>query len=188
MDGHCDLLLIRHAPTATPGRLAGRSDVAAVLPPAPRLARLRRLLGMPDRLWVSPARRCLATAEALFPGLQPMPDPRLWEQDFGAWEGQAAADLPDPGPLDRSGLAALRPPGGESFAELFDRTAPALRAAVAEGGRVAVVAHAGTVRAALGLALGEPAAGLAFQVDPLGVTCLRAFPGSTWAVQWVNRT
>lgn len=172
-----DLLLIRHAPVAEAGRLHGRSD-----PPA-RVQGLVPARLAPDRVLASPARRCTATAAALFPGAAVETDARLQEQDFGRHDGALLADLPDLGPLSPAELAAHAWEGGESFAELAARLAPALERL---SGHVAVVAHAGTVRAALGLALGHLPAGLAFEVAPLSLTRLRRHPGG-WAVAFANR-
>ena len=87
---------------------------------------------------------------------------------------------PDLGPLDRSKLAEIAPPSGESFSAMVARVSPALadlaERAIAEG-PVAVVAHAGTVRAGLAVALGDVPAALAFEVEPLSVTRLRCLPG-----------
>lgn len=179
-----ELFLIRHAPADTGGRLCGRTDVDAILPGRGDLARIAESIGAVGHLAVSPARRCVQTAEGLFPGLVTHPDARFWEQDFGAWEGRALADLPDLGPLKPEELAQHRPPGGESFAALCARIAPALRDL--RPGSVAVVAHAGTVRAALALALGAAAPALAFEVAPLSITCVRLFPGGA-SVAYVNR-
>ncbi len=180
-----ELILIRHAPADAGGRLCGRTDVDAILPEPSALVRIAEAVGSVDRLTVSPARRCVQTARALFPGQDQHPDPRLWEQDFGAWEGRPLTDLPDLGPLSVGELAHHCPPDGESFATLCARIAPALRDLSA--GRIAVVAHAGTVRAALALALGSVPAALAFEVAPLSVTAVRLFPGGA-SVRFVNRT
>jgi alpha-ribazole phosphatase len=189
-----DLLLIRHAPADNGGLLAGRRDVGAFLPGAAELEARRQLIGVPDRLITSPARRCKMTLEALF-GTAPATgkateDARLWEQDFGLWEGISPADLPDLGPLSRDALAQHRPPQGESFADVCARTTPALLAA-ASGGRVAVVAHAGVIRAALSWALGVPAAGLGFEIAPLSVTLIRVLPDAgalNFSIAYVNRS
>lgn len=58
--------------------------------------------------------------------------------------------------------------------------------ALTTGGRVTVVAHAGTVRAALALALGSVAPALAFAIAPLSVTRVTALPGGAWSVGAVN--
>lgn len=182
-----DLLLIRHAPALNQGRLAGRRDVPADLGDGAAAARLRALLGPVDAVVCSPALRCRQTAGVLFPDASPGLDPRLWEQDFGAWEGVSFADMPDLGPMAPRDLAAHRPPGGESFADLCARVAPALREIVMHQGRSAIIAHAGTVRAALAMALGDVPAALAFSVDPLSVTRLMLC-GESWAIGHVNRT
>lgn len=180
-----ELILVRHAPGLTNGRLCGRTDVPADCADAPRIAALRAAIGAPGRLVTSPALRCRQTAEALWPGMGGEADPALWEQDFGAWEGREAAALPDLGPLSPDDLARHRPPGGESFADLCARIAPAL-ARLADGGRVTVVAHAGTVRAALALALGAVPPALAFEVAPLSLTRLRGAPEAGWSIGTVN--
>ena len=185
-EGATELLLIRHAPAVHGGRLAGRRDVAADLPGEAALAALRAACGAVS-VAASPALRCRQTAQALWPAAAVAADDRLWEQDFGAWEGVPFADLPDLGALEPEALAAERPPGGESFADLCARAAPALAEIGAQGGRVAVVAHAGTVRAALALALGSVPAALAFQVAPLSLTHLVALRGGQWSIAGVNR-
>lgn len=180
-----ELLLIRHAPALHEGRLAGRRDVPADLGDADALAALRRALGPVDRVIASPALRCRQTAAALWSGHAIATDERLWEQHFGAWEGLPFADLPDTGTLTREALAQHTPPGGESFATLCGRTIPALEEIAALPGRTAILAHAGTVRAGLAMALGSAAPALAFLVDPLSVTRIIPCEGG-WAIGSVN--
>lgn len=182
-----EIMLIRHAPALTEGRMAGRRDVAADCSDALAFAALRGAMGVPDHCWISPALRCVQTAAVLWPELAPPQDARLWEQDFGAWEGVAFTDLPDLGVLSAVELAAHRPPEGESFLDLYDRVTPALGDAAALGGRVVIIAHAGVIRAALGLALGAPARGLAFQIAPLSLTTIVALPGGAFSIAGVNR-
>lgn len=182
-----ELMLIRHAPVQGDGRVYGRRDLPADCSDTAAIAALRAALPAPDGIIHSPALRCLQTVEALWPGQAAMPEPALREQDFGAWEGMPHADLPDLGPLAGDALAAHRPPGGESFSDLCDRVTPALSALAARGGRVAVVAHAGTIRAALALALGTVPAALRFEIAPLSLTSIAALPGGAYAVRGVNR-
>ena len=175
-----ELILIRHAPAITDGRLAGRRDVPADLGDSGAMDRLRELLGVVDKGVASPALRCRQTAGVLFPGRAFSQDARLWEQDFGEHEGLRFEDLPDLGALSRDDLAELAPPGGESFAAMVARISPALQELAQEagqGGPIAVVAHAGTVRAGLALALGHVPAALAFEIAPLSVTRLRCLQG-----------
>lgn len=177
-----EFLLIRHAPIALQGRLFGRSDVDAALPAA-RIV-LPQCFEQAQRI-CSPARRCRQTAAWLWPDGQGIDErPAFWEQDFGAWDGMALGDIPDLGPLSRADLAAHRPPQGESFNDLVTRVAAGLRA-ISTAGPVVVIAHAGVIRAALGIALGDGAQGLAFAVDPLSMTRISRF-GENWRIVSVN--
>ena len=184
-DAATELILVRHAPVLTGGRLCGRTDVPADCSDTGRIAALRAAIGEPGRIVTSPALRCRQTVAALWPTAIAEADPALWEQDFGLWEGRVTSDIPDLGPLSPDDLACHRPPEGESFADLCARVAPAL-ARVADGGRVTIVAHAGTVRAALALAVGTVPAALAFEVAPLSLTRLRALSGAGWSIGAVN--
>lgn len=181
-----ELLLIRHAPVVPDGRLAGRRDVSADCSDAQALSELRAKIGPCDHVVSSPAVRCLQTAAALWPSQTPEIDERLWEQNFGAWEGLTFAEVPDRGPMSKYMLIAMQPPDGESFDDLCDRSCPALATLARRGGRVAVVAHAGTVRAALTMALGLVAPALAFQIQPLSVTQFTVRNGRLWSIGGVN--
>jgi alpha-ribazole phosphatase len=184
-----DLVLIRHAPVIPDGRLAGRRDVPADCTHVQALAELRVKIGPCDLVITSPAQRCVQTAAALWPErLSTGVDERLWEQNFGAWEGLAFADVPDLGPLTSGALVNARPPEGESFGDVCARSGPALAELAGRGGRVAVVAHAGTVRVALALALGARAPALAFQLHPLSMTQLTVRNGRDWSIGVVNWT
>lgn len=165
--------------------MAGRRDVDADCSDNAAFAALRARLGVVDHLITSPAKRCLQTAAALFPQASSISDARLWEQDFGAWEGLAHADLPDLGPLTTAQIAAHRPPMGESFDDLCARALPALHL---HQGRVVIVAHAGVIRAALGWALGRQDAGLAFQIAPLSLTKIIVLADGLCAISCVNWT
>lgn len=183
-----ELVLIRHAPVADPGRLHGRTDVAAALDDT-EVAQLKDQLTSITLVISSPARRCRQTAEALFGPCEQ--DARLWEQDFGAHDGMAFDALPDIGVLDSAALAAHRSPGGESFNDLCARVTPALiehGRHAATHGPVALVVHAGVIRAALGFVTGHGPGGLAFEVAHLSVTRLRCGPDGPLSVIEVNRT
>ncbi|KAJ55190.1 hypothetical protein ACMU_15655 [Actibacterium mucosum KCTC 23349] len=182
---YCDLFLIRHAPADTQGRLCGRTDVGALLQGcSAQVAALQSRLSTPELpLISSPARRCVQTAEALWPGRAPSVDARLWEQDFGVLDGAPVADIPDLGPLSRAELAQHRAQEGESFADLCARAAPALTGVSQSS---ILVVHAGVIRAALALALGDIPVGLAFDIGTLSLTRLRRFPDGSYAVLSVN--
>ncbi|ETX13691.1 BluF protein [Roseivivax halodurans JCM 10272] len=173
-----DLLLIRHAQADHGDRLCGRTDVPAILPPAQELAGLSGWLSDCEMV-ASPAARCVATAHALRANGDIATDARLWEQDFGDFDGVPFEGLPALGEMSREAIAAHPWPGGESFADMAARVSPALKRFIEAAARppLAIVAHAGTVRAGLGLALGAPAHGLAFDIPPLSVTRLRCTAG-----------
>lgn len=184
-----ELMLIRHAPARHGGRLCGRTDVPSDLGDPAHWQPLKDLVAGVRQRVVSPALRCRQTAQALWPGAEIAQDARLWEQDFGAQEGMPFAEIPDLGPLNSAQLAEHRPPGGESFSDMVARMRPALTglaAQVQDAGPVAVVAHAGTVRSGLAVALGSVPQALAFEVAPWSVTRLRVFDGglSVIAVNW----
>ena len=165
--------------------MAGRRDVDADCGDLAAFAGLRGRLGAVDHLVTSPAQRCVQTAAVLLPQMPSRRDPRLWEQDFGQWEGMPHTDLPDLGPLSTAEIAAHRPPMGESFDDLCARALPALQG---HQGRVAIVAHAGVIRAALGWALGRQDAGLAFQIAPLSLTKIILLADGQCAIAFVNWT
>lgn len=175
-----ELLLIRHAPVAEPGRLYGRTDVAAATNKVGEV-----VVAQPGTLITSPALRCRQTAEALWPATAIIQDDRLWEQDFGDHDGLPFGDLPDLGVMSNDALADYAAPGGESFNAVAARIAPALIEWAKRPNPVLVV-HAGVIRAALGLALGHPPAGLAFAVDNLSVTRITVGPDGPFAVGCVN--
>lgn len=192
----CDIWLIRHARGVDGGAMAGRRDIDADCSNTAGFAALRARLGTiggDDALHTSPARRCVQTATTLL-GFAPQTcDARLWEQNFGAWEGMPFANLPDLGPLGSASLAQFAPPDGESFNDVCARVWPALLGLGA--GRHVVVAHAGVIRAALGLALSEGAAanghlGLGFSVGHLSLTRISRnvmqTGGGDWAILCAN--
>ena len=186
-----EIYLVRHAPSVPAGYLYGRTDVAADTGNAEAMDRLARSIGVVDRIVTSPARRCRQTTHALWPeSREVVVDARLWEQDFGDWDGRAFEDIPDLGMLSVQDLAAQRPPGGESFDDVVRRVQPAVRELAGSGAtnvqRIAVVAHAGVIRAALGMALVEAASALSFDVATLSLTQMRLLPGGSVSVLRTN--
>ncbi|MEE2862336.1 MAG: histidine phosphatase family protein [Pseudomonadota bacterium] len=173
------LTILRHAPCIPDGRMVGRRDVASDCGDLTALERQRGRIGAPSQVIASPALRCRQTAKAL--GLSPDRfEPLLWEQDFGTWEDLAPDRLPDLGRLTPAQLARHRPEEGESFDDMAARVIPVLRSLDRDS---LLIAHAGTVRAALSMVVG-PAA-LSFAVAPLSLTIL-ARHDDDWAVEAVN--
>ncbi|WP_406736512.1 histidine phosphatase family protein [Thioclava sp. GXIMD4215] len=182
-----ELVLIRHAPVIGDGCVYGRRDLAACLPAPEQLARVALTVGAVDRIVASPALRCQQTAKALWPTEPITLNADLWEQDLGAWEGRAYAELPDLGPLPLKDLAAHRPPDGESFLDLGQRVIRAIDTLAASPGRIAVVAHAGSIRAVLGWATGALQGGLRFGIDPLSLSHVTVLRPEGAVITAVNR-
>ncbi len=159
------LVLIRHGqtPDNAAGLILGHRDPPlsdAGREEAHRLA--ARLRGAPiAAVWTSPLRRARETAEivAAALGVEPVVCAELTESARGRWEGVAVALLARDEPHLHAAFVSGDPsfafPGGESLRAQRERTRAGL-ACIARGALpAAVVAHAGTVRAALALA-GRP--------------------------------
>jgi len=201
---------IRHAPViGHDGRIYGQDDHDCDCSDEAGFRALAN--SMPhDALWVtSHLKRTRRTAESIMahlaqaPAQQPLIEPSLAEQHFGAWQGMSNAELDAgrDGAWHRFWLAPAHeaPPGGESFVDVTARVAAAVeRLSRAHAGRdIVAVAHGGTIRAALALALGlEPERALAFAIDNCALTCLDRIDGpagshapdapAVWRVRLVN--
>jgi alpha-ribazole phosphatase len=189
-----DWIWIRHAAVqGQESRYYGRLDVASEPVDPVSAAVLARLLP-PVGVWVaSPLSRTRATALALKPGVDPIEVPDLTEQDYGLWQGRGHNDVyaANRG-LDWANPAYIRPPEGESFADLTARVAGAIDRLTAHyaGHSIIAVAHAATLRAAIGYALGlDPATSLRIEIAPLSLTRLncRIVNGEAqWGVGCIN--
>ena len=162
-----------------------------------------------DAVWVtSNLRRTHETATAIIraglpgperiPGPQALAIPDLAEQHFGEWQGLAYDELHRlrAGDSHRFWHAPAHEvvPGGESFLAVIERVSRAVHQLVETyaGRDVIAVAHGGTIRAALALALGlEPEAALAFIVENCSITRIDHIDGPGmghgWRVVMVNR-
>jgi broad specificity phosphatase PhoE len=157
------LLLARHGQTAdnAGGLILGRRD-----PPLSELGNAQaRALAAAAReariasLWTSPLRRAAATAaivsEATGAPVSVLDD--LAESERGSWEGRPLAELRRTEPERFAAFEAASDgfafPGGESLADQVVRTRDALDRVAAGPQPALVVAHVGTIRAAM-LALG----------------------------------
>jgi alpha-ribazole phosphatase len=196
---------IRHAPVPSDGRIYGQSDLACDCSDTDAFAHLAAQVPR-DAVWVtSNLMRTRQTADAIlaadtqkFAGIEASAVPELAEQHLGAWQGLDRQSFYQTRGVGTHTLwfapADERPPGGESFTDLVERVGPAIeRLTAAHRGRdIVAVTHGGTIRAALGLALGiAPQAALAFAADNCSLTRLdHVFAGAgpgLWRVAWVNR-
>ena len=167
------VLLVRHGIAQdADGRALGWTDQPLA---AEGRARIEALAATwsgppPSRCWASDLARTRETAAILatrWPTIVE-PEPRLREMHFGVWDGRSWAELES---ADGERLAAWmadwtteRTPGGEGWPDLLARVESwcvELRAAAEQGGGpLVVVAHAGSLRAILGVLLDLPAVAL----------------------------
>lgn len=168
------LWLVRHGPTHA-RTMVGWTDLAADLSDIAALARLNAHLPQVPVI-SSDLSRAARTADALT-GRPRLPhDPDLREMHFGAWEmrgfAEIEAETPDHIRAFWESPGEVRPPGGESWNDLFARTEAAL-GRLAHLPEVIVVAHFGPIVAAIQLAGGLDATeALSHRIDNLSVTRL----------------
>jgi alpha-ribazole phosphatase len=194
---------IRHGPVHNPDhRLYGQQDIDAHFPDEAALQTLTQRLPK-DPIWLtSTLKRTHQTTQAL--GRDPDPQNAhadLNEQYFGDWQGMSHTELKAIGPaFDTLWRApgSTRPPGGESFADVVRRVANLVERITEEntGRDIVAVAHGGTIRAALAVALNlEAEAALGFTIDTLSLTRIDHIPPGNgrvigadrrWKVETVN--
>src|SRR6516165_1000718 len=199
---------VRHAPVAHDGRIYGQTDLSCDCSETSLFSGLVEQLPR-AAVWVtSDLRRTHETASAIIRAGLPGPDPipgsgsivmaELAEQHFGEWQGLTYDELQ----LSRAGdfhrfwhaPAHEAPPGGESFTAVIERVSSAIHRLVEAylGCNIIAVAHGGTIRAALALALGlDPEASLAFTIENCSITRIDRLDGPGmghgWRVVTVNR-
>jgi len=141
------LFLIRHPrPLIDAGICYGQLDVDCE-DPQPIAEQLKALLPKDTPVISSPLQRARKLALAL--NLNARSDQRLSEINFGQWEGQPWGNIKRED-LDAWAADVLNftPPGGESVADLQHRAIDFV--STLEGSRVALVTHAGILRALVG--------------------------------------
>ncbi len=91
------LVLIRHGATRAnkEHKYAGKTDEALIEEGKKELEEYRKLQYYPDAdvLFTSPMKRCMQTAEILYPKLKPVRVKDWEEMDFGAFEGKSYKEL-----------------------------------------------------------------------------------------------
>ncbi|MDO8423215.1 MAG: histidine phosphatase family protein [Parvibaculum sp.] len=189
-----DWIWIRHAPVqGQEARYFGQLDVSAEpVHPAVAGALARRL--PPVAVWLgSPLVRARMLSLALREGVDPIAIPDFNEQNYGLWQGRTHNDVYTSNrTLDWGDVSAIRPPEGESFADVCVRVGAAIdRLSLHyEGHSIVALGHQTTVRAAIAHALGlDAATAMRFDVAPLSMTRLthRQVNGSTqWSVGGLN--
>ena len=189
---------VRHAPViGVDGRVYGQDDIDSDVGDEKQFKRLAGTLPH-DAVWlVSHLKRTHQTASAIIAArvTETVPAPiiasDLAEQHFGDWQGLTYAELE----AQRGNAyhrfwhspATERPPGGESFEDVVARVRAAMERVTAEhaGRDIVAVAHGGTIRAALAVALGiDPERVLGFSVDTCSVTRMDHLAGITQGAAW----
>ncbi len=187
---------VRHAPVTTHGgRLYGQSDVPANTKDRGAFEGLAAQLPK-GALWITSHlqrthQTANAIAEAGHPVATPLVEEDLAEQSFGDWQGLTYAEVA----AERAGRdhpfwiapAEHTVPGGESFSHVVDRVSGAVqRLSERHAGRdIVAVAHGGSIRAALGHALGiAPAQALSFTIDNCSITRIDGFHNLDGRLDW----
>jgi alpha-ribazole phosphatase len=192
---------VRHAPVREDnGCIYGQKDLGCDTSDRVVFSAVGKILPR-DAVWIaSNLKRTHQTADAIwaagFPKPEKMPhEAGLAEQHLGEWQGMNRAAFLASRPAGSHWFADIDQPapGGESFMELYNRVRGVIdRINDEHAGRdVIAVAHGGTIKAAIGLALGEqPEKGLAFDIDNCSVTRLDHFASaerSNWRLPMVNQ-
>ena len=158
--------LVRHGETEwnAENRMCGRSDIPlseAGRRQAEALAERLKLIPL-EALYSSPLKRALQTARSIseLTGLQPIPDERLVELDYGEWEGKSLGDIlrrePETYRAWDADPAQVAPPGGETGFAAQQRIVSFLDSLAARHpqGQVLVVFHKTVCRLAICHVLG----------------------------------
>jgi broad specificity phosphatase PhoE len=174
---------VRHAPVREDGGcIYGQKDLGCDTSDRIVFEAVGKILPRNAVWYASNLKRTHQTAQAIwaagFPRPSDMPHVNAFaEQHLGQLQGMNRAAFYASLPVGSHWLTAVDEPapGGESFMDLYNRACAAIERINAEqaGRDVIVVAHGGTIRAAVGLALGWlPENGLAFDIDKCSVTRL----------------
>jgi alpha-ribazole phosphatase len=194
---------VRHAPVREDGGcIYGQKDIGCDTSDREVFEAVAKILPRNAVWFSSNLKRTHQTADAIWAAGFPKPEgmtqeAAFAEQNLGEWQG-----------LNRAAFFASRPiqvgsywfapiddpaPGGESFMDLYNRTRGAVERINQghEGRDIIAVAHGGTIKAAVGLALGnQPERGLAFTIDNCSVTRLDHLASdghSGWRIPMVNQ-
>lgn len=198
---------IRHAPVPNPSnRIYGARDLPCDVSDTAVFTALSARLPRRARWFTSHLQRTHQTAAAILSAAgrtaKPLVEPDFAEQNFGDWQGKTYDEIGAFGHVHGNNghklwltAATITPPGGESFVDVMTRVGAAIERVGAEhaGHDLIVVAHGGTIRAALGHALGlAPEAALAFQVANCSLTRVDRIDGPGdghgWRIATVNQS
>lgn len=194
---------VRHAPVREDGgNIYGQADLNCDCSDAVVFNAVARILPRNASWYASNLKRTHQTANAILAAGAHAPsgfqqEPAFAEQHMGDWQGRNRAAFvatlsPEVGSYWYA-PADVRAPGGESFLDLYERVRLAIeRVSVTHAGQdIIAVAHGGTIKAAIALALGlAPKAGLTFTIDNCSVTRLDLLTStghSGWRIPMINQ-
>jgi alpha-ribazole phosphatase len=192
---------VRHAPVREDGGcIYGQKDLGCDTSDRVVFDAVGKILPRNAAWYASTLKRTHQTADAIwaagFPRPSAMPHEGAFaEQHLGEWQGMNRAAFLASRPVGSHWFAAIDEPapGGESFMDLYNRVKVAIdRITREQAGRdVIAVAHGGTIKAAVGLALGGLVEkGLAFDIDNCSVTRLDHLASaghSSWRLPMINQ-
>jgi alpha-ribazole phosphatase len=192
---------VRHAPVRSDGgNTYCQKDIACDTGDREVFEAVAKILPRNAVWYASSLMRTHQTADAIwaagFPKPSAMPHVTAFaEQHLGQWQGMNRAAFLASRPVGSHWFADIDvpAPGGESFLDLYRRVTDAIERINVEaaGKDVIAVAHGGTIKAAVGLALGgQPDKGLAFDIDNCSVTRLDHFASAghtSWRLPMVNQ-
>jgi alpha-ribazole phosphatase len=174
---------VRHAPVREDnGCIYGQKDLGCDTSDRVVFEAVGKILPHHAVWYASNLKRTHQTANAIWAAGFPRPstmqhEADLAEQHLGEWQGMNRATFLASQPIGSSWFSDIDvpAPGGESFMDLYNRVRGVIeRINVDQAGRdIIAVAHGGTIKAAIGLALGhQPEKGLVFDIDNCSVTRL----------------
>ncbi len=188
------LYLIRHTrPQIEAGLCYGQLEVPLAPTCVEDCAAVAARLPPVEAVWTSPLARCRTLAETIAARVDaaPVADARLRELGFGEWEGRRWETI-SRGESERwaADYWNVSPPGGETYREFYERVGLALEEILACGAQhVAVVTHAGPIRAALARCLRlEPRRYPEIDLDYGGINLLHADGAGrgVWRLEYLN--
>ena len=183
---------VRHAPVDNPeGRIYGASNPSANVSDFGSFEILAQRLPINAVSVTSHLLRTHQTLESIEnSGLKiqkPIIDERLGEQDFGDWVGKTYDEAQKlfGDTYNQFWLAPVseKPPNGESFLEVIERVQTCVRELTLKfkGKDIVCVAHGGSIRAALALALGlNGDQAISFSIDNLSTTVIDYIHPENW--------
>ena len=133
-----------------------------------------------DLLLSSPLERAMQTARIALPDMAFEPEPALAERALGDWESLSLEEIRQRNAQDwdkwQADWKGFQPPGGETFADFWQRVTGFLDALLArtDWKRAMLVSHAGPIRCLIAHGLQLPMDDVwRFSPDNAGLSCLK---------------